>query len=170
MFQPDTCTVPSPCHRGRRCSYRGVCSQTQTFHPDNLQQIRWDVLVFFLSVERQDKNLNTSQTLISTRGQGSSYPGRSSLHDDPVGIFFGILRSRGRKKLLLDRRTSSHSLPRKCPGHILEAEQEEKIPLISCVDTWQPSWSASKQSCTLFIFFLFLIVFLQSFKCNAVYF
>lgn len=53
---------------------------------------------------------------------GSSYPGRSSLRDDPAGIFFGILQSRGRRKPLSDRRTSSRSRLRKYPGHILEAD------------------------------------------------
>lgn len=66
MFQLDTCTVPSPCHRGRRCSYKGVCSQTQTFPPDSLQQVRGEIICFFSAW--QDKNRNTNQPLKATWG------------------------------------------------------------------------------------------------------
>lgn len=95
--------------------------------------------LFFLSMAGQKSRYKSA--VEGNVRSFSSYPGRSSLHDDPVGIFFGILQLHGRRKLLLDRHTSSHSLLHKYPGHILEAEQEEKIPPISWVATSQPSWS-----------------------------
>lgn len=59
----------------------------------------------------------------------ATYPGRSSLRDDPRGIFFGTLQSRDHKTLLADRRTSSHSQLRMYPGCILKEDKTEDSEL-----------------------------------------
>lgn len=47
---------------------------------------------------------------------------RSSLHEDPEGIFVGTVLSRDHMTLLVDKHTRSRSLLRKYLGHILETE------------------------------------------------
>lgn len=55
----------------------------------------------------------------------ATYPGRSSLRDDPRGIFAGTLQSRDHTTLLVDRRTSPHSQLRMYLGRILRTEDSE---------------------------------------------